>query len=517
MSEKKTLSKNDLDNAPLSTVPTCQEGVAHEVRIGYDQQLRPNRSILAVIGMNLAIAAVPYGIGGPLMSAIYGGGQLSLFVGLLVVLTLDGCVALSLAELASRYPTSSGLYYWTHQMVDSTSSKRFLSFTTGWCWLIGNWTITLSVNFGFAYLIAATVAIFKPGWTAASWQLLVIFFAVCVLTFFICSSGDRFLPYVDMFAGVWNFLTIVVILISLLATAKDGRHTAAEGFGHYDPDLSGWGRGFTFFIGLLPSAYAFSAIGMITSMAEECHVPEIELPRALSLTIPIGGLAALAFVLPVIFTLPPLEQILTAPYGQALPFILASVTGSRVGSLILMIMVLIVVLLCSISITTAASRSTWAFSRDKAIPLSNLWRQTPYNQPLYALALVTVIQMLLGIISVGSTSAFTAFVSVGVIALSLAYAIPISVSLYKGRKYVAQARWNIGHLFGSLANFVAVCWILFKLILFSMPQTLPVTEVSMNYASVVLFGLLSIALLWYAVRGRKEYRGPPEAVITVVD
>ena len=34
-----------------------------------------------------------------------------MFVGLLVVLVLDGCVAVSLAELASQYPTSSGEYY----------------------------------------------------------------------------------------------------------------------------------------------------------------------------------------------------------------------------------------------------------------------------------------------------------------------------------------------------------------------------------------------------------------------
>jgi hypothetical protein len=51
--------------------------------------------------MTLAIVAVPYGISEPLMSAMYGGGQLSIFVGLLVVLVLDCCVAVSLAELAS--------------------------------------------------------------------------------------------------------------------------------------------------------------------------------------------------------------------------------------------------------------------------------------------------------------------------------------------------------------------------------------------------------------------------------
>jgi hypothetical protein len=39
--------------------------------------------------------------------------------------------------------------------------------------------------------------------------------------------------------------------------------------------------------------------------------------------------------------------------------------------------------------------------------------------------------------------------------------------------------------------------------LFSMPTVLPVTEVSMNYASVVLVGFACLSALWYAISGRK--------------
>lgn len=39
-----------------------------------------------------------------------------MFVGWLVVLMVDECIALSLAELASRYPTSAGPYYWSFQV-----------------------------------------------------------------------------------------------------------------------------------------------------------------------------------------------------------------------------------------------------------------------------------------------------------------------------------------------------------------------------------------------------------------
>lgn len=162
------------------------------------------------------------------MSAMYGGGQLSLFVGLLIVLSFDGCVALSLAELISRYPTSSGVYYWSYQLCDKhKKAGKILWFLMGWFWLIEKWTITLSVNFDFASLIAATMSIYDPDWVASSRELLLIFYAVCIAVYLICSFGDGLLLYVDTIAAAWNLITIIIILIALSTRAKEGRHSAS--------------------------------------------------------------------------------------------------------------------------------------------------------------------------------------------------------------------------------------------------------------------------------------------------
>ena len=77
-------------------------------KLGYKPELQRNRSMFTLLFQSLAIAAIPYGEGAPIISAIYGGGPLSIFVGWLMVLVLDECVALSLGELASKYPTSAG-------------------------------------------------------------------------------------------------------------------------------------------------------------------------------------------------------------------------------------------------------------------------------------------------------------------------------------------------------------------------------------------------------------------------
>ncbi|KIW98073.1 uncharacterized protein Z519_01657 [Cladophialophora bantiana CBS 173.52] len=477
-------------------------------KLGYKPELNRNRSMATLLFQSLAIAAIPYGEGGPLISAIYGGGPLAIFVGWIVVLILDECIALSLGELASRYPTSAGPYYWSFQL--ATKGKTTLSFITGWVWLVGNWTITLSVNFGFASLIVASVAMYHPDWVAKDWQLLLIFYAICLMTLVICTFGNRFLPMVDTICAAWTAVSIIIILIALSVKADVGRHSASYALGHYDKSFSGWG-GFTFFIGLLPAAYTFSAIGMISAMAEECSNPTVKVPTAISLCVPVGGFAGLFFILPICFTLPPLEDIIAAPYGQALPYIFHTVMGTPGGGLGLIFLVLMITLFCSISITVAASRCTWAFARDDAIPLSRVWSKVNGNLgvPVYALMLTTVVQMLLGLIYLGSSSAFLAFVSVGVIGLAVSYAIPITISVLHRRKEVSTARWNCGPIIGPIANGVALCWITFEVVLFSMPTALPVTVVTMNYASVVFVGFMFISAVWYIVYARKAYKGPP--------
>ncbi|KAJ5946710.1 hypothetical protein N7454_003549 [Penicillium verhagenii] len=477
-------------------------------RLGYKQEMRRNRSVVTLLFQTLAIAAIPYGEGSPLISAIYGGGPLSIFVGWIVVCVLDQCIAMSLAELASRYPTSAGPYYWSFQI--AKSSKTTISFINAWIWVIGNWTITLSVNFGFASMLSATISMYHPDWSANSWQLLLIFYAICIGSLLICTFANRYLPQVDIACATWTALTILVILIAVSVKADVGRHSASWALSHYDKSFAGWGN-FTFFIGLLPPAYTFSAIGMISSMAEECAHPAIKVPRAISLSVPVGGIAGLFFVIPLCVTLPPLEDIINSPGAQALPYILHRVMGSPGGGLALVFLVLVITLFCSISITVAASRCTWAVARDNALPLSRIWAHVDprLGVPVWSLVLLTVIQMLLGLINLGSSSAFTAFVSVGVIALAAAYAIPIFLSLLNGREEVNNAPWTCGMVAGSFFNIVALAWIAFELVLFSMPTALPVTPVSMNYASVVFVGFMAISAVWYVVYARKNYKGPP--------
>lgn len=111
--------------------------------------------------------------------------------------------------------------------------------------------------------------------------------------------------------------------------------------------------------------------------------------------------------------------------------------------------------------------------------------------------------MLLGLINLGSSTAFTAFASVGVIALAAAYVLPVVISMGERRRQVSVAQFHWPSLLGWTVNVLAVAWVAFQLVLFSMPTALPVTLVTMNWASVVFVGFMAIAAVYYVLFARK--------------
>lgn len=86
--EAETAAAFALDDSKLST-------------LGYQPELHRNRSLITLLFQSLAIAAIPYGEGSPLISAIYGGGQLSIFLGW-VRLKCDFCRVLYLRWLTNH-------------------------------------------------------------------------------------------------------------------------------------------------------------------------------------------------------------------------------------------------------------------------------------------------------------------------------------------------------------------------------------------------------------------------------
>lgn len=192
-------------------------------------------------------------------------------------------------------------------------------------------------------------------------------------------------------------------------------------------------------------------------MCEEVKNPAVQVPKAMVATIFINTFAGLLFLIPLMFVLPDLEWLNSLPAFQPVPPILKSAMGSSAAAIGLLVPLMVLAIMCGIGCTTAASRCTWAFARDGAIPGSKLWMKInkTLDVPFNAMMLSMVVQILLGVIYFGSSSAFNAFSGVGVICLTAAYAAPIAISLFTGRKKVRTGRFYLGKL-GTFCNVVAL-------------------------------------------------------------
>ena len=99
---------------------------------------------------------------------------------------------------------------------------------------------------------------------------------------------------------------------------------------------------------------------------------------------------------------------------------------------------------CGMACVTSASRMTFAFSRDGAVPGHNLWRRLGKNRtPTWAVLFVCLIAMIVTIPAyfpnhIGTPVAFLAVTSISVIGLYIAYTIPVFLRWRMGSEFKAR-------------------------------------------------------------------------------
>lgn len=192
-------------------------------------------------------------------------------------------------------------------------------------------------------------------------------------------------------------------------------------------------------------------------MCEEVKYPATQVPKALVGTVMLNTIMGLVFIIPLVFVLPNQADLFALVSGQPVPTIIKSAVGSSGAAIGLLAPLLVLGLICGIGCTTAGARAVWAFSRDGAIPGYKLWKTVnpKLDVPVNAMMLSMVVQLALGLIYFGAPVAFNAFSGVGVICLTTSYAIPILISLLRGRKQVKEGQFHLGAL-GTFCNVVAL-------------------------------------------------------------
>lgn len=258
---------------------------------------------------------------------------------------------------------------------------------------------------------------------------------------------------------------------------------------------------------------------MIAAMCEEVQNPHKEVPKAIVLSVVAAGITGIAFLVPILFVLPDIDYLLNDTNGMPIGFLFAKATGSPVAGLLLLVCVIGTMLFAGIAALTASSRCVYAFARDGAIPGSLQWRKIDerFKIPVFALLLSTLVICSMGLIYFGSAAAFNAFTGATCICLSASFVSPVLISLLRGRRLVKHSTFSLGK-WGYLLNLVSVCWVAVAFVLFSFPAQLPITPSSMNYTGVVFVGFATISVVYYVLRGRKSFQGPPVTdVMEIID
>lgn len=223
-----------------STAPATQ---------GYANQLPKSLSMMSILGMSFAIMAVPYGLSTTFYITLVNGQSVTVLWGWVLVSLISLSIAASLAEICAVYPTAGGVYYWS-AMLSTPEYAPVVSFIDGWMTLVGNWTVTLSINFGGAQLILSAITIYNEDFVPNEWQTVLCFWAVTLICAFVNAFGSRYLDLINKVCIYWTAASVLIILITLL-TMSDNKRSAEFVFTHYDASASGWASGWSFFVGLL--------------------------------------------------------------------------------------------------------------------------------------------------------------------------------------------------------------------------------------------------------------------------
>ncbi len=533
--------------------PTRQQQLEQDARdlarLGYAQQLFREMGGFSNFAISFSIisvltgAVLLYGYGlklaGPVINTL-GWPVASLF-------TL--CVAASMAELASAYPTAGGLYFWAFRL-----GGRGWASLTAWLNMIGQVTITAGINVAAAtYLIGAAtriaglpadVAVPVFG-SATNWYFqLAVMVAIMIPQVLINVYGIRLTARLSDFSVWWHVggvLVIVLLLAFLGAHHNDAgflvRHvttvspldasSADLGGGRQTPALvvADWKIpsplfalvpgllplyaaapfALVFVLGLLQAQWTYTGYDASAHVAEETVMARLNSAWGVFLSVAISAVVGYALLLVLTWSIPngdvaatandayPVLQVAYGNLPPALGHVVAMIIGGAMW-------------LCGLASITSMARMWYAFARDDGMPGARFLKRVhpALRTPVWSIVVTSALAVLITIYA----AAYSVVTSISTITLYLAYVIPIWLNwlnrLRRRGEYATRvtAPWSLGR-FGPAINTVAILWVIVITVVFALPPNELVL-----WTMLLLGGL--VALYWW-LSARRRFVGPAGA------
>jgi amino acid transporter len=451
-------------------------------RFGYAQQLLREMGGFSNFALSFSIISILTGA-----VTLYGhglrfGGPLVMTVGWPLVTVMTLTVALSLAELASAFPTAGALYHWSAFL-----GGRGWGFLTAWLNTIGQFAITAGIDYGLALFLAPML-----GYPADRAHVLPLYGVVLLSHAALNHVGVRAVSFLNWLSA-WYHLAGVAVLVGALAilAPKQDLHFLTTRFTSEPHSY-----GYAFLVALLQAQWTFTGYDASAHITEETLDPRRNAPWGIVLSVAVSGVVGWVMLLMVTLAIPNLAA--TAAADNPFLQVIAAGIGGALGRALVW-MVIGAMWFCGLSSITSNSRMLFAFARDGGLPGSRwLSRVSPrFRSPHVAVWVSAFFALLVALWS----EAYSAMVALSTIALYASYALPIAIGLNARRlgRWTAPGPWHLGR-FSVAVNVVAIAWVAVVTVLFVLPPN--------QLAGYTFAGCLALlAVYWFAFM-RQRFSGP---------
>jgi amino acid transporter len=416
----------------------------------------------------------------------------------LIVGAGQALVCLVFCEIVSQYPITGGVLPWSRRLV----GDRW-GWLAGWIYLWALCMTIAAVAVGAAPYLAALFGASAADSTATT----LIALGLLALSTILNLSGTKWLARMVVFGFLAELIgALVVGAYLLLAWRVQPPSVLFDSFditidGSYWPAFLAAGLAGVF------QYYGFEACG---DLAEEVRDPSRRIPKAMRMTIYVGGSAAMFTCLALVLATPDIRAVIAGEEKDPVGTILTQAFGPY-GARAVIAVVAISFVSCVLSVQAATSRLLFSFGRERMIA-GHTWfgRSAGHaNVPVAALIACGIAPAVVVLIGHVREDALTTIVSFAVIGIYIAFQMVVAGALFaRWRGWKPSGAFRLGAL-GWPVTLAALAYGIAAIVYIAWPRT-PDAAWYANYAVLLSTAIVVGGGLLYMAIGR-PFRPAAEA------
>ena len=406
-------------------------------------------------------------------------------------------VCLVFGEIVSQFPISGGLYPWARRLM----GKR-------WAWMAG-WVYAWALCCTMAGVATGVAPFLAQLFGVASTPLATTLIALILLamTTLLNLSGTRLLARVAMFGFVCELVGAIVVGGYLLLFARhqplqvlvDTSFVHTEG--HYWP---------AFLASSLAAMFCYYGFEACGDVAEETPDASRMIPKAMRMTIYIGGAAASWICLAFVLSIADINAVISGKDTDPIVTLLRAAMGET-GFRAVIVVVLVSFISCLLSLQAAASRLVFAYARDQMIFGSKyLSRMSPHSHvPATALVVMGTIPAVIALSALWLQDAIATIISFAALGIYVSFQMIVLAALLARIKGWRPAGPYTLRGWGWLVNVLALLYGVSAIVNILWPRT-PNEPWWVNYGMLVTtVGIVVLGGLYMAIAKPYERGNAP--------